>query len=116
MGRDKADVTISGSTMLDRVHRALTTATSRVVLMGPDRAGFECWPDAVHASGPLAGVATALARMGEDRLLAVAVDHAFVRAETLKRLAAIESDLPVVPVDESGVRQVTCALYQSSIA
>lgn len=116
MGTDKADVIVSGSAMLESVRRSLSTATTRVVLMGPDRSGYECWPDAVHAGGPLAGVATALARMVEDRLLAVAVDHAFVRPETLEKMVSIDSDLPVVPVDNAGVRQVTCAVYPASIA
>jgi molybdopterin-guanine dinucleotide biosynthesis protein A len=61
-------------------------------------------------------VATALGRMTEDRALIVAVDNAFVRAETLTRLAALESALPVVPVDDDGVRQVTCAIYPKTIA
>lgn len=102
--------------MLDRVARALRPTTSRLVLLGPDREGWECWPDSVHAQGPLAGITTALERAASARVLSVAVDHAFVRPETLERLAAIESEIPVVPVDGTGVRQVTCALYPSSIA
>lgn len=116
MGRDKTDVVIGGATMLDRVARALRPSTDRVVLLGPDREGWECWPDSVHAQGPLAGIATALVRAGTSRVLAVAVDHAFVRPETLEHLVAVDSELPVVPVDETGVRQVTCALYPASIA
>lgn len=116
MGRDKADVVVDGTTMLQRVAKALTAVTDRVVLLGPDRDGWECWPDSVHSQGPLAGIATALARADAARVLAVAVDHPFVRPETLVGLAAIDSDLPVVPVDESGARQVTCASYPISIA
>lgn len=116
MGRDKADVVVDGDTMLDRVARALRATTTRVVLLGRDRDGWECWPDSVHAQGPLAGITTALERATAARVLAVAVDHAFVSPATLEHLAAIESELPVVPVDETGVRQVTCAVYPSSIA
>jgi molybdopterin-guanine dinucleotide biosynthesis protein A len=54
--------------------------------------------------------------MTEDRALLVAVDNAFVRAETLRRLAAVDSELPVVPVDEEGMRQVTCAIFPKHIA
>jgi molybdopterin-guanine dinucleotide biosynthesis protein A len=54
--------------------------------------------------------------MTEGRALVVAVDNAFVRAETLRRLASIESDLPVVPVDDEGMRQVTCAIFPKQIA
>lgn len=116
MGRDKSDVVIDGATMLDRVAGALAPVTERVVLAGPDRDGWECWPDSVHTKGPLAGIATALGRADAERVVAVAVDHAFVSPDTLRRIVAVESDLPVVPVDEEGVRQVTCAVYPVSIA
>lgn len=115
MGRDKADVVVSGATMLDRVAAAVGPVTDHTVLLGPDREGWECWPDSVHAQGPLAGIATALARTSADQVVLVAVDHPFVRTGLLQRLADVESSLPVVPVDETGVRQVTCAVYPKSI-
>jgi len=116
MGRYKADVLVGGTSMLRRVELALTPVVERIVILGPDRDGWECWPDSVHAEGPLAGIATALSRAESDRVLVVAVDHPFVRSDFLHRMLAIESDLPVVPVDETGVRQVTCAVYPESIA
>lgn len=116
MGKDKADVTVAGSTMLDRVAAALEAVTPHVVLLGPDRQGWECWPDSVHAQGPLAGIATALTRTFADRVVVVAVDHPFVSPTFLEMLVEIESDLPVVPVDETGVRQVTCAVYPKTVA
>jgi molybdopterin-guanine dinucleotide biosynthesis protein A len=116
MGTDKADVVVGGETMLERVARAMRETTGRVVLLGSDRAGWECWPDSVHAAGPLAGIITALNRMTSTRALVVAVDQPFVDPVTLRELVAIESDLPVVPVDASGVRQVTCAVYPRGIA
>ena len=116
MGADKAEVLVGGAPMLARVASALRTVVGRVVLLGPDRPGWETWPDSVHASGPLAGVATALARAGCDRVLLVAVDQPYVRPETLRALVAVESSVPVVPVDSEGVRQVTCATYPISIA
>ena len=115
MGRDKTDVTVAGRSMLERVASALSGVANRVVLLGPDRAGWESWPDSVHAQGPLAGIATALSRTVADRVLVVAVDHPFVSPGTLEHLVAIESDIPVVPVDGSGVRQVTCAVYPTTI-
>jgi molybdopterin-guanine dinucleotide biosynthesis protein A len=116
MGRDKADVLVKGTMMLDRVGSALDGVSDHVVVLGPEREGWECWPDSVHAQGPLAGIATALRRADRPRVLAVAVDHPFVRRETLQRLIAVESELPVVPVDETGMRQVTCAVYPVTIA
>ena len=116
MGTDKAEVLVDGETMLDRVARAMREVTDRVVLLGSDRQGWECWPDSVHAEGPLAGIVTALNRMTSTQALVVAVDQPFVDVVTLQRLVAVQSDLPVVPVDEEGVRQVTCALYPRGIA
>lgn len=116
MGRDKADVRVAGLPMLDRVAGALSEVSDHVVLLGPDRAGWECWPDSVHAQGPLAGIATALSRTECSRVVLVAVDHPFVSARFLGRLVGVESNLPVVPVDETGVRQVTCAVYPTAIA
>ena len=116
MGTDKAEVEISGTTLLDRVASAVAEVTDRVVVLGSHREGYEIWPDQVPGSGPLAGIATALSLMSEDRALVVAVDNAFVLSATLAHLAAIESDLPLVPVDGAGVRQVTCAIYPRQIA
>jgi molybdopterin-guanine dinucleotide biosynthesis protein A len=116
MGVDKADVAVAGRSLLDRVASALAEVADRVVVLGGEREGYESWPDQTPGTGPLAGLATALGRMIEDRALLVAVDNAFVRAETLRRLASVDSELPVVPVDEEGVRQVTCAVFPKQIA
>jgi molybdopterin-guanine dinucleotide biosynthesis protein A len=116
MGRDKAGIEVHGVAMLDRVARAATEVVDRVVVLGSSRQGFETWPDVVDVAGPLAGLVTALSRMTEERVLLLAVDNAFVRAETLTRLASLSSELPVVPVDTDGVRQVTCAIYPKTLA
>ncbi len=115
MGADKAAVVIEGRTMLQRVVTALAAVTPRVVVLGGEREGLESWPDLVPGGGPLAGIATALSRMDEDRVLVVAVDQPFVRSQTLGRLVETEADLALVPVDQAGVRQVTCAVYPKSI-
>ena len=102
--------------MLERVTTAVASVAHRVVVLGADYEGFESWPDQAQGAGPLFGITTALARAEADRVLVVAVDHAFVRSETLARLAGMETELSVVPVDKDGVRQVTCAVYPVSIA
>lgn len=115
MGQDKAGTMVGGRTMLERVGSVVSRQVDEVVLLGADRPGWTCWPDAVHASGPLAGVATALSRSQQDTVLLVAVDQPYVTGETLRHLIELEGDLPVVPVDEHGVRQVTCAIYPTSV-
>jgi molybdopterin-guanine dinucleotide biosynthesis protein A len=116
MGTDKAALEVHGVSFLDRVASAVGQVTSRVVVLGGERPGYESWPDETSVSGPLAGVATALNRMTEECALVLAVDNPFVDVETLRRMTGIESDLPVVPVDHDGVRQVTCAIYPKAIA
>jgi molybdopterin-guanine dinucleotide biosynthesis protein A len=49
-------------------------------------------------------------------VVVVAVDHPFVRPQTLRAMVARTEELPVVPVDDHGTRQVTCAVYPSAIA
>lgn len=116
MGRDKAEVVIGDKTMLEWVSDACDSARVPTVLLGPPREGYEAIPDAVHAHGPLAGLATALDRLEFERVLLIAVDQPFVRPETLRSLVAIDSNLPIVPVDSHGTRQVTCAVYPKAIA
>ncbi|HEX6946168.1 MAG TPA: amidophosphoribosyltransferase [Acidimicrobiia bacterium] len=116
MGRDKAEVVVDGRTMLERVTGALAAACDRVVVLGPEREGYETWPDRDPGSGPLGGLTNALERADTGHVLLVAVDNAYVRPETLSRLAALAGDAPVVPVDERGIRQVTCAVYPTAVA
>lgn len=102
--------------MLDLVAAALGQVVGETVLLGPDREGWTSWPDSVHASGPLAGIATALSRAETDHVLVVAVDQPLIRRDTLQALVELSSSVPVVPVDRDGVRQVTCALYPTAIS
>lgn len=115
MGTDKADVLVGDKTMLELVGHAVGAATDQTIVLGPDREGWETWPDSVHVHGPLAGIATALVRTDHDHVLLVAVDQPFVRIETLRGIVELRDDIPVVPVDEHGVPQVTCALYPRAI-
>jgi len=116
MGQDKADVLVQGSTMLEMVATAVRPVSDQLIVLGPDREGWDCWPDSFHAQGPLAGVATALARTDKDHVVLVAVDHPFVTTNTLRHLVEMADGLPIVPVDDHGVRQVTCAVYPKTIA
>lgn len=115
MGQDKADIMVRERTMLEMVGAALREVGDQVVLLGPERDGWECWPDTVSAHGPLAGITTALQRTGHPLAIVVAVDHPFVRPRTLRAMIERAGELPVVPVDDHGTRQVTCAVYPSAI-
>lgn len=116
MGQDKADVLVGAHTMLELVGAAVRSVAHQSILLGPEREGWECWPDSVHAHGPLAGMATALKRTQHDHVLLVAVDQPFIRHDTLRRITEGAASIPVVPVDDHGVPQVTCAVYPRGIS
>lgn len=119
MGTDKAWVAAGGEPMLVAVLRALAGAIGDVLVVGRVEQGLG-WPamadDAPGPRGPLSGIATALRHAGGRAVLGVAVDHPFVRPDTLERLAHLSRPgLAVVPVAD-GARQVTCAVYPAAAA
>lgn len=118
MGRDKALVEVAGVPMVRRVGAALEQVVDRLCVAGrrDPIAEYEAIPDPVAGRpGPLAGLAAATKRSfrhdGPEAVTAtVAVDHPFVRSETVRQLLALFEGRAVVPVD-AGVRQVTCGIY-----
>jgi molybdopterin-guanine dinucleotide biosynthesis protein A len=119
MGRDKALVEVAGKPMLAWVIGALEAVTPRIVIAGPERAGWEHHafvtdPGTPHR-GPLAGITTAMAHVDRDALLiVVGVDQPWIRQATLSSIAARFTQRPVVPVPD-GVRQTTCAAYPANL-
>lgn len=112
MGRPKHDFLVGERTMADWVVAALGVACDEVVVAGSSLEGLTAIPDAPGRArtGPLAGVLAALQWAGRP-ILAVAVDHPWVRAETLARLIELANGSDqVVPIHDD-VRQVTCAVY-----
>jgi molybdopterin-guanine dinucleotide biosynthesis protein A len=115
MGGDKALIEVAGRTMLTWVAAALRNVCDEVLMTG--RVGVTeglagILDDLPGPRGPLAGIVTGLGVAAGRPLLAVAVDHPWIRLETLARLA--ESPKGALPV-EAGVRQVTCACYPASL-
>lgn len=118
MGTDKAFVEVAGRPLIDWVIAALTPVCSEIVIAGrPDGIGPVpgIGDPIAERRGPLSGVAAALEHAGQGTVLVVAVDQPWIRSETLEHLAEVESELAVVPVDSSGVRQTTCARYPTSM-
>lgn len=111
MGTDKAAVDLAGRPLAEWVTRALVGRST--VFVGADVPGARSIEDAA-GSGPLAGLAAALT-LGSDAVFLVAVDQAWLRTETVDALVARFDGRPVVPVDD-GTRQVTCAIYPSTLA
>ena len=120
MGEDKALVEVAGRPMLAWVATALEASTDRILVAGPERAG---WSDLTFVNdagapqrGPLAGGAAAMPHVDQgDLVVVVGVDQPWVRTETLRSIVAKFVERPVVPVPD-GVRQTTCAVYPANLA
>jgi molybdopterin-guanine dinucleotide biosynthesis protein A len=119
MGRDKALVQVSGRPMVEWVAIALGSVTDHLVVLGRSGtlAGIECVPDDHPARrGPLAGLATAMRIADGAPVLLVAVDHPWVRPETLRQLLDRAGPLHAVVPSDQGARQVTCGIYPGAWA
>jgi molybdopterin-guanine dinucleotide biosynthesis protein A len=111
MGTDKAQVTIEGETLLERVAGVAGSVGDVVLVGGPPAEGLERIPDLRSGRlGPLAGLEAALVHGAGRDVILVGVDQPFVRADTLRRLSEIAGDA-VVPIDNRW-EQVTCAVYR----
>lgn len=119
MGRDKALAELAGRPLVEWVATALASVASETIVVGRagKLAGLDCVPDDQSVRrGPLAGLATALRLSGGRPVVVTAVDHPWLRAETLTRLVQLAGPLhAVVPLD-GGARQVTCAVYPAAWA
>jgi molybdopterin-guanine dinucleotide biosynthesis protein A len=69
--------------------------------------------DDAAGSGPLAGIAAALS-IDADAVFVTAVDHPWLRAETVQRLAERFTGSPVVPYADDR-RQVLCCIYPTEL-
>ncbi len=110
MGTDKALTLLGGRTLLDWVVTALSQVVPEVVVVGRERAeGVRSIPDLEsEGRGPAAGIATGLSEAAGRPVLAVAVDHPWVRPATLAAMLEVRP-LPVVPLDM--LYQISCAVY-----
>ena len=122
MGEDKMFVTVGSRPMWERVAIALEPLVTRTVLVGRDESpspDMTALPDPVDGpTGPLAGIAAGMratlqAHGPHAAVVCIAVDHPYVRTETLQRLIDEFEGVAVVPVQD-GVRQVTCAVYPAA--
>lgn len=124
-GIAKGLLEVDGERIVDRVARALRSASDALVLVANDP-GATSWLDAeavipdVHAgAGPLAGVHAALVALGRPVLL-VAWDMPFVSAALLRELRrrgeATPGTVAVVPESAEGALEPLCGWYAPSCA
>lgn len=118
MGADKASVEVAGRQMSAWVIEALEEVCDTVIVagraegLGPIRGLADPVPERL---GPLSGLVAALESSGSAPILLVATDQPWVRRETLMGICSALDELPVVPIDEDGARQTTCAVYPPGV-
>jgi molybdopterin-guanine dinucleotide biosynthesis protein A len=107
VGADKPGVVVGNRSMLDHVLAAAADTPTLVVGRPHPRSPWVA--DAEPGGGPLAGLVAALEFTGGPVVL-VGADQPWLRAETVRHLAAGSGVLPAAPED-AGHRQVLCARY-----
>ena len=118
MGRDKAYLPVSGSTLGARTAEQVRLAAGNVTLIGdPERyaaLGYPVLADRYPGEGPLGGIITALAATEADWNLVVACDMPGLSAEFLQSLldAAESKQLKIMVTEgQSGRCEPLCAVY-----
>lgn len=121
MGRDKAFLVYSGSTLLNRTANAVARVTGSVTLMGDPSTygnlGFPVIPDRFSQSGPLAGMEAALTVTAAEWNLIVACDMPGMEPEFLAGLCEAAQTMPqdtdcLVPKTADGRIHPLCAAYR----
>jgi molybdenum cofactor guanylyltransferase len=123
MGRPKAGLVLGDETMLARQVRLLGAVCRQVFIVGvaarsaggADSLGVTILADKVPGRGPLAGIATALARTRTEYNLILSCDLPWMQAAFLRFLCrrAFEGTADVtLPVSRGGGDEPLCAVYR----
>ena len=97
MGRDKAALPWTGSTLARRAAAVLAESCGEVVIAGPSGlapTGTETVADLYPGCGPLAGLHAGLERAGGRAIFALACDLPFVEVELVRHLVATAAEWP----------------------
>lgn len=116
MGADKATVPLAGRAMIEWVAGAIGAVCETVLVAGRPEglAGLPGIADPVpDRRGPVSGLVGGL-QATQLPVMLVATDQPWLRSATIARLLAVGGDLPIIPVDETGARQTTCAVYPAA--
>lgn len=126
MGRDKAQLSFRGRTLLEQALATARALTPAVWIVGP-RARFEHWAPVVEdqfpGQGPLAGIHAALHASPAELNVVLAVDTPFVTPELLRYLlerARTSAAVAVVPATQeaNGTERLhpLVAVYRRALA
>lgn len=90
MGRDKARLQLMRGEepdLLASATKVLAPCCKRVIVVGRDHPAHECYPDSIPGSGPVGGIATALAISG-TACMVLSCDLPFMEEDVVKKLMA----------------------------
>lgn len=100
MGTDKALLTLSGRTLLERTIATVARVADDVMIAGDrgpyHRFGVPVIPDVFPGTGTLGGIATALRHARHEYVLVVACDMPFLSARLLEAMAGQPRDFDVL--------------------
>lgn len=123
MGRDKADILLGGTPLIERVFdRVREVAEAVVVIGGPprmDHRGVPTLPDRYPGANAIGGIATALVQALQlggpgTWVLCVACDTPFLEPALLRLLAARRENADIVVPRTSQGWEPLCALYRAT--
>jgi molybdopterin-guanine dinucleotide biosynthesis protein A len=119
-GVDKAALDVAGVTLLDHLIDALPVDVP-VVIAGPERPtsrGVTFRMEDPPRTGPVAGIAAAMAAVGTPLVAVIAVDIPWsppVVARLVDELVLDTHADGLVPVDGDGRRQLMCSVWRTSV-
>jgi molybdopterin-guanine dinucleotide biosynthesis protein A len=122
MGREKALLEISGTTLVVRAARLVASVCGSATIVGAleyyARFGFPTVPDDQPRLGPLGGILTSLARSETPWNLVVACDLPYLHSGWLRFLVdrAFHSNARVVLPESIGGPEPLCAVYHREAA
>jgi molybdopterin-guanine dinucleotide biosynthesis protein A len=120
MGRDKAQISWGGSTLLNHAIENLKHVTSEVFVVGAvstDKLPVPVLPDKLPGAGPLAGIQAALNHSKTNWNFILAVDLPLVTPQMLDWIAAFQADasrIAIVPRVKSRLQPI-CAVYHRNL-
>lgn len=120
LGRDKASTIVNGTTMIERVLRAIPQDV-QVIVVGEYPEGSKreviLTREEPAGTGPLAALAAGLVHVTNERFLLLATDMPFVGdlgVRLMEILGGVSTEFDaVVPLDSEGRLQPLCAAYRT---
>lgn len=131
MGRDKAQVKLAGSSLLERVLKVVTPLFDDVMLschnsdkeqvdmkgdllLSSHKKGVRVIEDQLPGRGPAIGLCTALGQARHAHVFVIACDMPFILSNLIEHLVSYRSDYDMVVPIREGRPEPLCAVYSKA--